>query len=236
MKIVVWNCNMSFRKKAEFILTEKPDIIIVPESENPEKLRFKKGVTLPNDVFWYGDNPNKGIGVYSYSDFTISISELHNPDFRYVIPLIIKNSHIEFILIAVWCQKPKISDNYGIHTWNAIRYYSQLLSNEKVIMAGDFNSSSIWDKKKREANHSNIVDKLKIKGIENVYHVFYNEEQGKESRATLYMHRKVDRPYHIDFCFASNYFINRLKDVSIGQYEIWTRLSDHKPVICEFEN
>lgn len=66
--------------------------------------------------------------------------------------------------------------------------------------------------------------------------MFYNEEQGKESRATLYMHRKVDRPYHIDFCFASNYFINRLKDVSIGQYEIWTRLSDHKPVICEFEN
>ncbi|WP_100615035.1 endonuclease/exonuclease/phosphatase family protein [Confluentibacter citreus] len=236
MKIITWNCNMSFRKKAEFILNENPDIIIVPESESPEKLRFKKGMTLPNDVFWYGDNPNKGIGVYSYSDFKISISYLHNPDFRYVIPLSIKSNDLEFVLIAIWCQKPKSSDNYGTHTWNAINYYSELLSNEKVIIAGDFNSSSIWDKKNREANHSNIVYKLKDIGIESVYHLFYNEEQGKESNATLFMHRKIERPYHIDFCFASNYFINRLKYVSIGKYETWTQLSDHKPVICEFEN
>lgn len=227
---------MAFRKKAEFILNEKPDIIIVPESENPEKLNLNKDFLLPNDIFWYGDNPNKGIGVYSYSDLKISVSELHNPDFRYIIPLLITNKDIEFILLAVWCQKPKNSDNYGTHTWNAIHYYSELLNKEKLIIAGDFNSSSIWDKKNRKANHSNIVNKLKDKGIESTYHLFNNEEQGKESNATLFMHRKEDRPYHIDFCFASNYFINKLKSVSIGKYETWTRLSDHNPVICEFEN
>lgn len=227
---------MAFRKKAEFILNENPDIIIVPESENPEKLKFKKDITLPTDIFWYGDNPNKGIGVYSYSNFKISLSDLHNPDFRYVIPLLIKNKDIDFLLIAIWCQKPKNSDNYGTHTWNAIHYYTELLNNEKLIIAGDFNSSSIWDKKNREANHSNIVNKLKEKGIESAYHKFYNEEQGKESNATLFMHRKIERPYHIDFCFATNYFIKRLKNVSIGKYETWTKLSDHKPVICEFED
>ncbi|MEP0212826.1 MAG: hypothetical protein ABJD66_06415 [Cellulophaga sp.] len=95
MKIITWNCNMAFRKKAEFILNENPDIIVVPESESPEKLKFKKGIILPSDIFWYGDNPNKGIGVYSYSDFKISISDLHNPDFRYVIPLSIRNKDIE---------------------------------------------------------------------------------------------------------------------------------------------
>lgn len=38
MKIITWNCNMTFRKKAEYILSHKPDIIIVPECEQPEKI------------------------------------------------------------------------------------------------------------------------------------------------------------------------------------------------------
>ena len=31
---------MAFRKKADFILTYKPDILIVPECEHPDKLKF----------------------------------------------------------------------------------------------------------------------------------------------------------------------------------------------------
>ena len=30
MKIITWNCNMAFRKKAALILKHKPDILIVP--------------------------------------------------------------------------------------------------------------------------------------------------------------------------------------------------------------
>ncbi|MEO6348612.1 MAG: endonuclease/exonuclease/phosphatase family protein [Aquaticitalea sp.] len=226
---------MAFRKKAEFILIEKPDIIIVPESENPEKLKFQKDFVLPNDMFWYGDNPNKGIGIYSYSNFKIERIDRHNPDFRYIIPLSIKNDDFEFTLLAIWCQKPANNDNYGSHTWNALNHYSDVLNNEKLIIAGDFNSNSFWDKPNRESNHSNIVNKLKDKGIESTYHFFHNESQGKETRPTLFMHKKIDRPYHIDYCFASNFFIERLKNVTIGSYADWTKLSDHKPIICEFE-
>ena len=236
MKIVSWNCNMAFRKKAEFILGENPDIVVVPESECPEKLSFSKGLRLPNDVFWYGDNPNKGIGVYSYSDFKITLSKIHNPEFRYLIPLIVKNNDIEFTLLAVWCQRPKDSNNYGTNTWNAIHYYSKLLKNKKVILAGDFNSSSIWDRPNRAANHTNIVNKLKDVGIESAYHVFNNESQGQESCATLFMQRKLDKGYHIDFCFASGCFIKKLKSVSIGEHKSWCKLSDHMPIVCEFED
>lgn len=55
---------MAFRKKAEFILTEQLDILIVPECESPDKLIFKNEVTKPSDLFWYGKNLNKGIGVF----------------------------------------------------------------------------------------------------------------------------------------------------------------------------
>jgi exonuclease III len=226
---------MAFRKKAEFILTEEPDILIVPECENLEKLKFNNNTISPNDLFWYGDNSNKGIGVFSYCDLKISLIKDHNSDFKYIIPLSIKGNNIEFILLAIWCQKPYNSDNYGIHTWNAIKYYKDLLKTEKVIIAGDLNSNSIWDKPNREANHSNIVRELQIIGIESTYHFYNEEEQGKESNPTLHLHRNFDKPYHIDYCFASDFFMKRLKQVKIGTYENWAKYSDHNPVIIDYE-
>lgn len=226
---------MAFRKKAEFILNKQPDIIIVPESEHPNKLVFPKNIQAPNDVFWLGDNPNKGLGVFSYSDLKIKVLDIHNPEFRYVVPLSIKDENIEFILLAVWCQKPSDSDNYGIHTWNAINYYKQMLKSEKVILAGDFNSSSIWDKPRCEANHSNIVSELRSLKIESTYHYYSTDKQGFELCPTLHMHRKIEKPYHIDFCFASDYFIHQLKNVEIGIHAEWSKYSDHNPIIVDFE-
>ena len=54
MRIITWNCNMAFRKKADFILTYNPDILIVPECENPDKLLFSINTPKPTDVLWFG--------------------------------------------------------------------------------------------------------------------------------------------------------------------------------------
>ena len=52
MKIATWNCNMAFRKKAEFILVHRPDILIIPECENIDKLKFPENVPIPSDMLW----------------------------------------------------------------------------------------------------------------------------------------------------------------------------------------
>ena len=54
MRIITWNCNMAFRKKAEFILTYEPDILIVPECEHPDKLNFNPNIPQPKDILWFG--------------------------------------------------------------------------------------------------------------------------------------------------------------------------------------
>ena len=90
-----------------------------------------------------------------------------------------------------------------------------MLNDENVILAGDFNSNSIWDKPRRVYNHTNLVELLKTKNILSTYHHFHNQAPGKERDNTLFMHRKVDRPYHIDYCFASRNLINKLKNVEI---------------------
>lgn len=226
---------MAFRKKAEFILNYKPDILIVPECENPEKLKFDKGIQLPTDILWYGKNQNKGLGVFSYSDYRFELLECHNPNFKNILPISVTGGKVDFILFAIWANNPEDKDGqYVTQIWKAINYYNSLLTQNKTILIGDFNSNTIWDKPRREGNHSTVVSKLESINIFSTYHIFHNQIQGKELHPTLSMYRHEDKPYHIDYCFASAEFIEILENVEVGTYSDWSKYSDHKPLIIKF--
>lgn len=105
-----------------------------------------------------------------------------------------------------------------------------------TILIGDFNSNVIWDYKKHKlGNHSLVVKELEDKGIFSTYHSHHNQLQGKEQHATFYMHRHKNKPYHIDYCFASADMIEHLKSVEIGDYDYWIKYSDHVPLIATFD-
>src|SRR5690348_17123669 len=78
---------MAYRKKARYLMRHRPDIVVVPECEHPDKLRFDEGVPLPTDVFWMWNNLNKGLGVFSYSQYRFQLLDHHNPAFRMIVPL-----------------------------------------------------------------------------------------------------------------------------------------------------
>lgn len=228
---------MAFRKKAEFILNQKPDILIVPECEHPDKFKFTRDLPIPSDVYWIGENKNKGLAVFSFSDYKFELFNNYNPDFKNIIPLKVSNFNSHFVLFAIWANNPKDTDGaYITQVWKAIHYYDNLLSDKRTILIGDFNSNTIWDKPWREGNHSTVVEKLKSKNILSTYHFFYQQEQGKEDQSTLYMYRHANKPYHIDYCFASADYIEKLKNVEIGNYQEWRSLSDHSPLTVTFES
>ncbi|MGK4567782.1 hypothetical protein [Flavobacterium sp. 3HN19-14] len=130
---------------------------------------------------------------------------------------------------------PKDKDGaYVTQIWKALHFYESILSDEKIILIGDFNSNTIWDRPRREGNHSTVVEKLGKLGILSTYHKFYNQEQGKEMHPTLFMYRNREKPYHLDYCFASSDFMAKLVNVEVGSYDEWTKYSDHKPLIVDF--
>jgi exonuclease III len=226
---------MAFRKKAQFILAEKPDILIVPECEHPDKLKFDTNVEIPTDYFWYGTNLNKGLGVFSYGNYKFELLKIHDPEIKTILPLKVTGGECDFILFAIWANNPQ--DKAGAYVeqvYKAINYYSQLITSERTILIGDFNSNKIWDRKSRKGNHSTVVDDLFKKEIHSVYHHYFKQEQGLEEHPTLFMYRHLDKPYHIDYCFASVDLINKLSSVEIGSYNDWIALSDHSPVIVDF--
>lgn len=49
MKLITWNCQGAFRKKADIILLQQPDILVVQECEHPDNLVFNSTTQRPND-------------------------------------------------------------------------------------------------------------------------------------------------------------------------------------------
>ena len=65
---------------------------------------------------------------------------------------------------------------------------------------------------------------------------YFDENLGSETKPTLFQWRKQTKPFHNDYCFASKDFMNRLKEVSVGEYADWKEFSDHMPVIVTFDD
>jgi exodeoxyribonuclease-3 len=227
---------MAFRKKANSILTHKPDILVVPECEHPDKLHFADGTPKPTDCLWFGSNLNKGLAVFTYCDLKLQVLAVHNEDFKMVVPIAVCGKEFEFTLFAIWANNPTDADGqYVTQVWKAVNYYKALIKSKATILIGDFNSNTIWDRPKRVGNHSTVVSILEQQGIHSVYHKHFGMKQGQEMHPTLYLYRHQDKPYHIDYCFASLAMLEHLRSVEVGDFESWSQYSDHVPIIVTFD-
>ncbi len=236
MRIVEWNCGMAFRKKATKVLALNPDLLIVPECECLDRLESAHSMPQPRHKIWIGDNRSKGIGIFSYSELRITLHEVHDPAFRYVVPIKVSGNR-RFNLLAIWAMNDQNDQRrrYIGQVWLAIRRYQKLLD-DSVVTAGDFNWNQIWDSgADLHGNLGQTVEFLQSKGIASLYHTFFAEAFGQESRPTLYMHRKRSRPYHVDYCFASTGFVHQVQSIEVGDYADWRESSDHMPITASFD-
>jgi exodeoxyribonuclease-3 len=225
---------MAFRKKGHLIQNEKPDILIVPECEHPDKLLSLN--LKSTSILWYGTNKNKGLAVFSFGRYQLNSMLGHNLELKLFCPIEVTDGELNFLLFAVWANNPQDWEyQYIGQVWKAIHFYENILKTNKVIIAGDFNSNVIWDKLHHKASHAMIVGKLESMAIFSTYHKHNNELQGKETCPTFHMYRHENKPYHIDYCFASNFFMEKLVEVKVGSFNNWTPHSDHMPVMVTFD-
>ena len=228
MKIITWNCNLNLVKKFEHISKESPDIAIIQECEKLDENYF------PNSkYFWLGKNEKKGLGVIVFNH-SAKVSEQLNEKLIYFLPIETDILNI----IGVWAYNHRAAPKFGVdfsgNTSDALTNYEALLSsNKKVLFAGDFNNSVIWDKGNKENNFSNINNKLNSLGLKSSYHKYSNEKFGEESKGTLFHTKKQNKPYFIDYIYFKEM---NLSKVYVGQYDEWISLSDHMPVIAEFKS
>ena len=229
MRIVTWNCQMGLDKNANALLSLNPDLAVIPECSEKSAVAFKE---RGFESLWFGSNPLKGLGVFCRKGW--SIRALHPPQLEWIVPIEV-DAPTPFTLIAVWACR--------MGTGKANRYvglvHQSLISHPEwfggtaVVLAGDLNSNKIWDSERRVGNHSDVVRILYERELVSGYHEFFGEAHGAETRNTLYLHRHVHRPFHLDYIFLPREWALRLKTVYVGEYELWSKLSDHCPVAVD---
>ncbi|QEC66952.1 endonuclease/exonuclease/phosphatase family protein [Panacibacter ginsenosidivorans] len=237
MKIITWNCNMAFRKKAATVFRLQPDVLVIPECEHPDKLMFINIDVQPTQILWFGANHHKGLAIIAFNNYKLKLLDVHNPAFKMIIPIRVTGNKRKFNLFAVWANNPQDKDGkYVEQVWKAVNHYDKYLKKTSTILAGDFNSNAIWDRKRRIGNHSTVVKRLEEKGIYSTYHQHHKQMQGKEEHPTFFLYKNKDKPYHLDYCFVSKDLLQKLRSVEIGDHTFWMQYSDHVPVIVRFDD
>ena len=244
MKIVTWNCNGALRKKTQELDTLNADVYVVQECEDPAQSTAEYR-TWAGDYLWIGKSKNKGLGVFpkktnrvTAKDWngTFEIPSLQSTskavrwstgDLQLFLPFELNE---QVTVIAVWTKgvDAKVFRYIG-QMWKYLQIHRTEISQSNTLLLGDFNSNSIWDKPDRWWNHSDVVAELKEFGMQSVYHQQAREAHGEESAPTFFLHKSEDKPYHIDYVFASQDLLDRCQ-LNIGTKASWLGVSDHMPV------
>ncbi|WP_461206642.1 exonuclease/endonuclease/phosphatase family protein [Clostridium sp. DL1XJH146] len=236
MKIVSWNCNMAFRKKANEIIDETIDLLIIQESECLEKVNIEKFPRKPNNAFWFGTDNNKGMSIFSFGKTKIELIEEPGDNDKWIVPFKVSSDKEAFILIAVWAmnhRKNEVINRVGPAFATFTKYEKYL--KDDVVIVGDFNDNKIWDGKYFKYGSFSDVQALFSKyNIVSCYHTLRNENFGKETVPTLYWRKSKKTTYHIDYCFCSSNMIKSNSEISIESGDKWLEISDHSPLIISY--
>jgi endonuclease/exonuclease/phosphatase family metal-dependent hydrolase len=220
---------MAFRNKWEHLAGSEPDIMVVPEAEQPDRLPKALLDRYPH-ALWIGDIPFKGLLVLGNEQHPLRSLQKTDPKHRFILPVEVAAAD-PFTLMAVWAQHDR-SGKYTDHVMGALLEYEDLLDGRAVVI-GDFNSNAVWDDQLgTSATHTDIVAWLAARRFISAYHHKTGEAQGHESVPTHAHLRRSERTFHIDHCFLSSELGIGL-EVAVPPLESWIDWSDHAPLIVE---
>lgn len=230
MRIVSWNCNGAFRRKFRQLDALDADVLVVQECENP-------ATSAPDYRDWAGDHAwigrlqSRGMGIFPRRGQRLEALPWPDADLRHFLPVRLDD---RTNLVGVWTQhaKPQRASYVG-QLWQYLALHEERLGPDTII-AGDFNSSAIWDYRRPIWSHSDCVRMLADTGLHSLYHLAHNEAHGDESQPTYFQSRNPQKPYHIDYIFAhEELFGGQALRATIGSAADWLALSDHMPIIVD---
>lgn len=227
MKIVSWNANCKFREKCTDVAKLGADIYVIQECENPETSKNTEYREFVKNGFWIGDIPFKGLMVFSKNpEIKLVLHNWGTQGYRFFLPIEVND---QFTLVGSWACNPYIEE------FTDFIHATKKNIDKRTIIIGDLNSNVIFDKNhfKSGKTHSKIIKELREIGLEDIYHNKSGDEQGKEKVPTFYLYRHLDKPYHIDHCFATPDLIKKMMIHARWQ---WLSLSDHLPIEIELSN
>lgn len=222
MKIVSWNANGKFREKYREIVALDADIYVIQECENPLTCKDAGYRDFFGNYRWAGVYHYKGLMIFTTRpDITLTPLEWGGQGRRVFIPVRVND---EFNLVGAWACDPYCEELYD---W-VEDVYSHL--DEETVIIGDLNSNVTLDAKhlrRSGKSFARVIEMLEAKGLWPMWHHHHRQRQGEEKTPTFYLYRHLDKPLHIDHCFASPRLVT---SILIHARWRWLALSDHLPL------
>jgi exonuclease III len=227
MVFVTWNCNGSLRKKLQPLSDLAADVAVIQECEDPARSTDAHYKSWAANYLWTGPNKNRGLGVFAKPHIQLELASLDPGTLQLFLPCWINKA---ILLVAVWTKQASSPNfRYIGQLWKYLQLYRSAVASFPSVVAGDFNSNTIWDESDRWWNHSDVVKQLEASGLASVYHQNKRLAHGKEIDPTYYMYRKEEKAYHIDYIFVPRAWLPNC-DLEIGPPSRWLHFSDHSPV------
>ena len=231
MKIFDWNvyCDIT-EEKYSHLKTFNADIYILDECSNSTFEDIKsdwKYSLFYSDTLYKEDNAGYGIAILSNS-CEINFTPVFNRNYRYIIPLEVRQKEFQFYLFAVWTKAVPIKYSQNIFEALGFSGYKQYIS-DSALFIGDFNTP---------ATKSNSKDYEKL-----VKQSLIDCAAKSDILKPTYSHSKDIQFYTADYCFATrkmleHYSVNEKIldfDESIKSKLKYQNLSDHTPLLIDIQ-
>lgn len=227
--VVSWNCNMAFRNKQSQILRHDPDILVVQECESPAVAGDWANFS---DWMWVGENEHKGLGIFTRNGYSLTPGPLTRIGGQLSVPV---TSDAGVDILGVWAmndeQQP--AHRYVAQVYRTVRAYHDWIDSETIVV-GDFNWNKQWDESPNSPLAGDLTETVQLlhdRGLQSAYHSSNSCGFGDEPDSTFYMHKKQDRPYHIDYVFVPR--DREIARLTVGEYDDWIDASDHMPLVVD---
>lgn len=194
-------------------------------------MRDSPGLANFTSSCWVGKNRSKGLAVLARGGYSLAIHAAYRPRHRWIVPIQVSGPR-SFLLFAVWTLPSTVGGSYSRTACTALRAYEHLLDAQPVVWAGDFNAGTAYDRERDRYRFADLVTRLEAHDIVSAYHWFFDCPHGAEPHPTYFHHFRPERPFHIDYIFASRSLLAPGCTVSIGAYADWRHASDHVPLTC----
>lgn len=216
IRIVSWNCGGDLAGKTRRLLALEPDVAIIQEAASRAEF---PGL---DRVAWAGWSESKGLAVFARPELDPALDPSWDPSRALYVPANLRAVDID--LLGVWAfdrrRAPKPSGPYMRETFDL---YRPRFERGRSLVLGDFNDSG--------ATFSRAFAQLGTFGCTSVYHIRSGEPQGAERTPTFFLYRKPERPWHIDYVFASTQLLEDIESFDVGRPDDWLSVSDHMPLI-----
>lgn len=229
LRIACWNCADGLVRKRALLRRIDADLIVVCEVRRADFAALAPGYAAS---FYSPTATARGIATFCHAP--ILTQQRYQPPDSAECYQRLRLGPID--ILAAWV-KPRGSYTAPAHRTIAHFLRSIPRSDPALhrIVLGDLNLNPGFDRVKATGRATALVAMLARRGLRSLYHQHSGEAFGAEQRATHYFLRSADRPFHIDFIFASVGLTLHRFDLGDPADWIGAAKGDHVPLIAELD-